>query len=107
MNRNAVIPLLSNQTLALDSFFHLKKLFLTDITDDMPAFSYLERGMLKCVTYDIFTKRLKALLALAGYAPELYSGHSMQRGGGVHYYFSWAVTHCSYKLWVIGLLTNF
>ena len=39
MNRDAVIPLLSNRNPALDLFFHLSKLFMIDIPDDRPAFS--------------------------------------------------------------------
>ena len=81
MNREAVIPLVKNSTLALDPIFHLKTLFSQDIGQNMPAFSYLERGVVKIVTYDIFTRRLKGLLTQAGYSPNLYSGHSMRRGG--------------------------
>ena len=81
MNRDSVIPLIRNNTRALDPVYHLKLLFSTVIADDKPAFSYIEKGTLKCITYDIFTKRLKALLNLAGYSPDLYSGHSMRRGG--------------------------
>ena len=81
MNRDSVIPLIRNNTRALDPVYHLKLLFSTVIADDKPAFSYIAKGTLKCITYDLFTKRLKALLNLAGYSPDLYSGHSMRRGG--------------------------
>ena len=80
MNRDAVFPLIKNSKRALDPVFHLKKLFSVDLPMESPAFSYVEHGRLKCITYDVFTKRLKTLLSLAGYAPELYSGHSMRRG---------------------------
>ena len=81
MNRDSVYPLVKHSNQALDPVFHLQKLFQTDIPLDKPAFAYIEHGSLKCITYDIFTKRLKSLLSLAGYSPELYSGHSMRRGG--------------------------
>ena len=66
MNSEQIIPLVKNSN---------------NIPDDNPAFSYFEGGSLKCVTYDFFIKRLKSLLSLAGYSPDLYSGHSMRRGG--------------------------
>ena len=81
MNRDSVIPLVKNSCRALDPIFHLKKHFLQDFAADKPAFSYFENGSFKCITYDMFTKRLKNLLSLAGYSPDLYSGHSMRRGG--------------------------
>ena len=81
MSRDSVIPLLNHNIKALNPVFHLKLLYLNDIPDDKPAFSYYVKGILKCITYDYFTKRLKNLLNLAGYSPELYSGHSMRRGG--------------------------
>ena len=81
MNRDAVIPLVKNNTKALDPIFHLKLLLSLDISPQEPAFSYLEGGFLKCITYDFFTNRLKSLLTQAGYSPSLYSGHSFRRGG--------------------------
>ena len=81
MNRTAIIPLTKNSTLALDPIYHLTRLFSIEIPNDKPAFSYYENNVLKCITYDYFTKRLKSLLTLAGYSPNLYSGHSMRRGG--------------------------
>ena len=81
MNRDAVIPLVKNSTVALDPIFHLKLLLSQDISPQKPAFSYLERGVLKCITYDVFTNRLKSLLTLAGYSPALYGDHSFRRGG--------------------------
>ena len=47
----------------------------------MPLFSYTQGGRTHCITYSVFTARLKKLLSLAGFAPELYSGHSFRRGG--------------------------
>ena len=81
MNRDAVIPLLSHPIRALDPVFHVCLLLNDGISEDRPAFSYIENARIKCITYDYFTKRLKTLLQLAGYSPELYSGHSMRRGG--------------------------
>ena len=81
MTHDSVIPLIRNRNRALDPVFHLKKLLSCDIQEDKPAFSYLENGYLKCITYDVFTKRLKSLLESAGYSPNLYSGHSFRRGG--------------------------
>ena len=81
MNRDSVIPLLKHDVRALDPIFHLKLLFLVDMSEDFPAFSYFENGRVQCITYTVFTKRLKTLLELSGYSPKLYSGHSMRRGG--------------------------
>ena len=81
MNRYAIIPLCKHAILALDPVYHLEKLFSTHIPPLYPAFAYVENGVIKCVTYSRFTSRLKELLTLAGYSPELYSGHSMRRGG--------------------------
>ena len=82
MNRDSVVPLCQNSVRALDPVFHLKKLFLdNDIPQDFPAFSYVQNGTIKCVTYSQFTTKLKGLLDQAGYSPQLYSGHLMRRGG--------------------------
>ena len=81
MNRNSIIPLCKHEIRALDPIFHLSLLFSTDIPANCPAFAYIEKGTLKCITYTHFTSKLKELLDLAGYSPELYSGHSMRRGG--------------------------
>ena len=81
MSREITIPLCENKVQAMDPVFHLRKLLEWDISEESPAFSYFESGSLKCITYSSFTLRLKQLLSLAGYAPELFSGHSMRRGG--------------------------
>ena len=81
MNRNAIIPLCKHDIRALDPIFHLKKLFSASIPPFYPAFSYLENTQIKCITYSVFTSQLKRLLGRAGYSPELFSGHSMRRGG--------------------------
>ena len=82
MNRSAIIPLCKHETRGLDPIFHLKKLYSTSIPPLYPAFSYIENGSIKFVTYTQFTSKLKELLDLAAYSPELFSGHSMRRGGG-------------------------
>ena len=81
MSNDAVFPLIKHSNIDLDPVLHLKKLFVFEIPADKPAFSFVEHGHLKCITYDYFTSRLKFLLTSAGYAPQLYSGHSMRRGG--------------------------
>ena len=81
MNRDAVIPLCSNKVRALDPIYHLKMLMSHNIPANNPAFSYVKDNKIDFISYEKFTVRLKRLLDLAGYAPELYSGHSMRRGG--------------------------
>ena len=81
-NKNVVIPLLSNPIQALDPVYHLKELFQRfPLSGCLPAFSYLEKGKLKCISYDGFTKELKRLLNLAGLRADSYSGHSFRKGG--------------------------
>ena len=81
MNRYAIIPLCNHEIRELDPIYHLKKLYSTHAPPLYPAFSYVEQGRFKCITYSIFTSKLKDLLSIAGYSPNLYSGHSMRRGG--------------------------
>ena len=81
MNKNSTIPLCKHEIRALDPIFHLKMLFSNEIPPLYPAFAYVDNGTIKCITYTQFTKKIKVLLEMAGYSPELYSGHSMRRGG--------------------------
>ena len=81
MNREAIIPLCKHSVRSLDPVFHLQSLYTIHTPPNSPAFSYFEKGELKCITYTYFTTKLKSLLNLAGYSPHLYSGHSMRRGG--------------------------
>ena len=81
MNKYAIIPLCKHDIRGLDPIYHLKKLYDTPAPPLYPAFSYVEQGRIKCITYSNFTSNLKDLLNLAGYSPNLYSGHSMRRGG--------------------------
>ena len=86
-NKNVVIPLLRNPTLALDPVHHLKELFTRfPLDSSLPAFSYTEKGRVKCITYDGFTKELKHLLNLAGLKADSFSGHSFRRGGATYLY---------------------
>ena len=86
-NKNVVIPLLRNPTNALDPVYHLQELFTRfPLASSLPAFSYIEKGKVKCTTYDGFTKELKRLLNLAGLNADSYSGHSFRRGGATYLY---------------------
>ena len=86
-NKNVVIPLLKNPIKALDPVFHLTELTTKFPVDSgKPAFSYIEKGKVKCITYQGFTKELKRLLVLAGYKADSYSGHSFRRGGATYLY---------------------
>lgn len=86
-NREIVIPMVSDPIRALDPVFHLKKLFTTfQLPDHMPAFSYIKRGRVMCVTYAKFTKDLRNLLDMAGFRAKSYSGHSFRRGGATYLY---------------------
>ena len=86
--RDLTIPLISNQSRALDPIFHLDLLFArTKAPLDYPAFSYrTSRGDLTFVSHKLFTQRLKRLLSLSGFSPEKFSGHSLRRGGATFLY---------------------
>ena len=86
-NKNVVIPLLRNQVHALDPVYHLQELFHRfPLASSLPAFSYIENGKIKCITYEGFTKELKRLLDLSGLKAASYSGHSFRRGGASYLY---------------------
>ena len=86
-NSQVVIPMVSNQTQALDPVFHLKELFHRfDLPDHLPAFSFVKKGKIKCVTYSKFTTDLRKLLDEAGFRSKSYSGHSFRRGGATYLY---------------------
>ena len=87
MNKNAVVPMVSNPVQELCPVYHMKLLFTKfDLPPSLPAFSYVERSKLKCVTYSGFTKELRRLLDAAGYKATSYSGHSFRRGGATYLY---------------------
>ena len=86
-NSEFVIPMVVDPLQALDPVFHLRKLFtMCDLPDHLPAFSFIKRGRIKCVTYTKFTEDLKKLLDKAGYRSKSYSGHSLRRGGASYLY---------------------
>ena len=86
-NKNVVIPMLKNPVLALDPVYHLTQLITRfPVEGNQPAFSYIEKGKMKCVTYQGFTKELKRLLCLAGLKADNFSGHSFRRGGATYLY---------------------
>ena len=86
-NDKMVVPLIKNPVAALCPVTHLKDLFSRfQLPGNLPAFSYIERGKVKCVTYAGFTKELRRLLDAAGYVARKYSGHSFRRGGASYLY---------------------
>ena len=46
-----------------------------------PAFTYLDGGALKALTYSTFTNKLKQTLDKCGFSSSHFSGHSFRRGG--------------------------
>ena len=75
-------PLIPGNILSLDPYYHYYKLVTeNNVPDNMPAFSYLEKNMVKCVTRKSFTTYLKKLLRLIDVDPDAWSGHSFRRGG--------------------------
>ena len=87
MNKNAVVPMVSNPVQELCPVYHMKLLFTKfDLPPSLPAFSYVERSKLKCVTYSGFTKELRRLLDAAGYTATSYAGHSFRCGGATYLY---------------------
>ena len=85
--RDIVIPLIAIPGSLLCPVSALTNLFEKNpLPVDSPAFSYLENGKVMCITYPLFTKRLKQLLSLCGVNPNLYSGHSFRRGGASYLY---------------------
>ena len=82
MSYTRVTPLMPGHIQALDPVFHYSKLVNEHaVPANMPAFSYIDSGKLKCVTYRSFTQFLKRLLTQIGLNPDDWSGHSFRRGG--------------------------
>ena len=80
--RDIVIPLIQIPGNVLCPVTALHNLLTNNpLPQNMPLFSYKQAGRTHCITYSVFTSRLKKLLAQSGFAPELYSGHSFRRGG--------------------------
>ena len=75
-------PLAPGTIAALDPVFHYEKLVReNNVPDTYPAFSYYDKGSIKCVTRRSFNDYLKKLLVKIGLDPSLWSGHSFRRGG--------------------------
>ena len=86
-NREMVTPMIRNPVEELCPVHHMTELFTRfNLGSNLPAFSFVEKGRVKCVTYDGFTKTLRSLLDAAGYKASSYSGHSFRRGGASHLY---------------------
>ena len=86
-NNEMITPMVSNQVRHLCPVFYMKQLFNRfNLPGDLPAFSYVEKNQVKCVTYDGFTKTLRRLLDAAGIKSSSYSGHSFRRGGASYLY---------------------
>ena len=86
-NREMITPMVANPVKALCPVYHMKELFTRfDLNGSFPAFSYIENGKVKCVTYEGFTKTLRRLLDAAGINSSSYSGHSFRRGGASFLY---------------------
>ena len=75
-------PLAPSAISALDPVFHYSKLVSEHpVPDNCPAFSYVEGGVVKCVTQRSFNNYLKSLILKIGLDPNLWSDHSFRRGG--------------------------
>ena len=82
MSTTRVTPLMSSSIRALDPVFHYSKLVAENVVERThPAFSYLEAGLVRCVTHRSFTEFLKKLLFKIGLDPSKWTGHSFRRGG--------------------------
>ena len=82
-----VIPLTRTPIKALDPVLHYRMLVQGNrCSGNVPAFSYNVGNVIKCVTYNSFTKYLKTLLHLVGLNPDDWSGHSFRRGGATLLY---------------------
>ena len=87
MNSTRVTPLTPSPKLSLDPVFHYLKLISENPVDgNLPAFSYIERGQVMCVTKRSFTSFLKTLLVKIGLDPDKWTGHSFRRGGATFLY---------------------
>ena len=86
MATSRVTPLLPSTVKALDPVMHYTKLIAENVVpSNFPAFSFIEKNAVKCVTYSSFTRFLKMLLRKIGGDPDKWSGHSFRRGEPVFY----------------------
>ena len=80
-------PIAPGSIQALDPVFHYEKLISENVVPvNSPAFSYLNNGVIKCVTHRSFSSTLKSALFKIGLNPDLWSGHSFRRGGATLLY---------------------
>ena len=82
MTHTRATPLMPGNIQALDPVYHYSKLVTEHaVPDNYPAFTFVESGKIKCVTYRSFTQFLKSLLVKIGLKPDDWTGHSFRRGG--------------------------
>ena len=82
MTTTRVTPLVPSSIIALNPVYHYSKLVSENPAGyDSPAFSFYEKGVLKCVTHKSFVEYLKSLLIKIGLDPAQWSGHSFRRDG--------------------------
>ena len=66
---------------AVTRAFKLAGVYQSNKSASEPAFTYLDDGVLKTLTYTTFTTKLKRILDLCGYDSSRFSGHSFRQGG--------------------------
>ena len=86
MSTTRVIPHLPSSTRALDPVFHYSKLLHEhEVHPHCPAFSYIDAGVIKCVTHKSYTEYLRSLLVciingqdtlFVGVVPACYIGRA-------------------------------
>ena len=82
MASTRVTPLVPGVIPAFNPVTHYEKLILENpVPGKYPAFSFLEKGKIKCVSHKSFTTYLKQLLSKIGLNPDDWSGHSFRRSG--------------------------
>ena len=82
MSSTRVTPLVPGAITALNPVYHYEKLIRENpVQRTCSAFSFLDNGIVKCVTYQSFTDFLKVLLVKIGLNPKDWTGHSFRRGG--------------------------
>ena len=87
MSSSRVTPIIPGNVLALDPVHHYSKLVSENNVGSLyPAFSFVNKGKIQCVTHKSFTIFLKKLLVRIGLDPDLWSGHSFRRGGATLLY---------------------
>ena len=86
-NRTLLVPVpkIAHSSLcpwsAVTHAFKLAGVYQSTEHSNIPAFSYMDGGVLKTFTYSSFTTKLKQTLEKCGFDSSLFSGHSFRRGG--------------------------